>query len=153
VLFSSSGNISRAWLKCDVYSRVWWHALLIPALGRKKQVDLGEFKASFIYRVSFRTAKATQRNLVLKQNETKQNNEMYYEDSVKPAHLKPFKSQALKVPCTPLHICSRCAAWSSCGSPNNRLTLTLLPAYGSCFPTGLPRLASVGEDVSSSPVS
>jgi hypothetical protein len=39
---------------------------LIPALGRQRHVDLCEFKASLIYRVSSRTAKATQRNLVSK---------------------------------------------------------------------------------------
>ena len=45
---------------------------LIPALGRKRQVDLCEFKDSLVYRVSSRTARDTQRNLVLKK--TKQNN-------------------------------------------------------------------------------
>jgi hypothetical protein len=37
----------------------------------------------------------------------------------------------------PLNICSRCKAWSSCGSPNNwsrGLSLTLLPAIGSPSP-------------------
>jgi hypothetical protein len=37
----------------------WWCTPLIPALGRKKQVDLYEFKASLVYRVSSRTARAT----------------------------------------------------------------------------------------------
>ena len=40
---------------------------LIPALGRQMQVDLCEFEASLIYRVSSRTARAaTQTNAVLK---------------------------------------------------------------------------------------
>ena len=38
---------------------------LIPALGRQRQVDLCEFKASLVYRVVSRTARATQRNPVL----------------------------------------------------------------------------------------
>jgi hypothetical protein len=47
---------------------------LIPALGRQRQTD-SEFEASLVYRVSSRTARATQRNPVpKKQNKTKQNN-------------------------------------------------------------------------------
>jgi hypothetical protein len=38
--------------------------LLIAALVRQRQVDLGEFKASLVYRVSSRTAKVTQKNPV-----------------------------------------------------------------------------------------
>jgi hypothetical protein len=34
---------------------------------------ISEFKASLVYKVCFRTARATQRNPVSKQNETKQN--------------------------------------------------------------------------------
>jgi hypothetical protein len=37
-----------------------------PALRRKWQADLYEFKASLVYRTSSRTARATQRNPVLK---------------------------------------------------------------------------------------
>jgi hypothetical protein len=36
---------------------------LIPALGRQR---ISEFKASLVYRVSSRTARATQRNLAWK---------------------------------------------------------------------------------------
>ena len=39
---------------------------LIPALRRQRQVDLCEFEASLVYRVSSRTARATQRNPVKK---------------------------------------------------------------------------------------
>jgi hypothetical protein len=39
---------------------------LIPALGWQRQADLCEFKASLVYRVSSRTARATQRNPVSK---------------------------------------------------------------------------------------
>ena len=38
---------------------------LIPALGKQRQAD-PEFEASLVYRVSSRTARATQRNPVLK---------------------------------------------------------------------------------------
>ena len=45
---------------------------LIPALGRQRQADLHEFKASLDYRVSSRTSRATQRNSVTnKQTKTK----------------------------------------------------------------------------------
>jgi hypothetical protein len=37
---------------------------LIPALGRQRQADLSEFKASLLYIVSSRTAGATQRGIV-----------------------------------------------------------------------------------------
>jgi hypothetical protein len=39
---------------------------LIPALRRLKQVDLCEFKASLVYRVSSMRARDTQRNPVFK---------------------------------------------------------------------------------------
>jgi hypothetical protein len=42
---------------------------LIPALGRQRQ-RISEFKASLVYRVSPRTAKATQRNPILKNQKT-----------------------------------------------------------------------------------
>lgn len=35
-----------------------------PGLGRQRQADLKEFEGRLLYRVSFRTARATQRNLV-----------------------------------------------------------------------------------------
>jgi hypothetical protein len=43
----------------------WWCTLLIPAHGRQKQW-ISEFKASLVYRVSSRTARATQRKPVSK---------------------------------------------------------------------------------------
>jgi hypothetical protein len=41
----------------------WWRTPLIPALGRKRQV-ISEFEVSLVYKVSSRTARATQRNPV-----------------------------------------------------------------------------------------
>lgn len=62
------------------------HALR-PTLRRQKQVDLCEFQASLIYRVSSKTAKATQRNSV--SNQTKQTNKH------KPGNLKSNKENSL----------------------------------------------------------
>ena len=46
---------------------------LIPALARQRQVDLWEFEASLVYKVSSRTARAVkQRNPVLKNKKQKQ---------------------------------------------------------------------------------
>ena len=39
---------------------------MIPALERQRQVDLCEFKATLVYRVSSKTARVTQRNPVSK---------------------------------------------------------------------------------------
>jgi hypothetical protein len=46
--------------------RAWWHTPLIPALGR-----ISELEASLAYKVSSRTARAIQRNPVLKNQKTK----------------------------------------------------------------------------------
>ena len=49
--------------------QVWWHAPLIPALGRQRQrqVDICEFEVSLVYKASSRT----QRNLVSKNQKAK----------------------------------------------------------------------------------
>jgi len=39
----------------------WWHMSLIPTLGRQRQANLCEIRASLVYRANSRTAKATQR--------------------------------------------------------------------------------------------
>ena len=44
---------------------------MIPALGRQRQVDLYEFEASLVYRVSSGTARDTHRNPVSKQTNKK----------------------------------------------------------------------------------
>ena len=64
-LMPSSGlHICTCSHKCTNTHRGWavWRTPLIPALWRQRQVDLCEFEASLIYRVSSRTAKVTQRN-------------------------------------------------------------------------------------------
>jgi hypothetical protein len=50
---------------------VWWRISLILALRRQRQVDLWEFETCLVYRLSSRTARATQRNPVSK-NKTEQ---------------------------------------------------------------------------------
>jgi hypothetical protein len=44
---------------------------LIPALRKQRQVDLCEFKASLVYRASFRTARATQKKPCLEKPKIK----------------------------------------------------------------------------------
>jgi hypothetical protein len=48
--------------------RVWWCMPLIPALSRR----ISEFEASLVYKVSYRTARAIQRNPVSKNQPTNQ---------------------------------------------------------------------------------
>jgi hypothetical protein len=52
-------------LKNKHSSRAWWHTPLIPAFWRQRQA-ISEFEASLVYKVSSRTARATQRNPVSK---------------------------------------------------------------------------------------
>jgi hypothetical protein len=48
----------------------WWHTPLMPAVGGRGR-QISEFEASLVYRVSSRTARATQRNPVLKKEKKK----------------------------------------------------------------------------------
>ena len=41
-------------IKENSKARVWWYRPLIPALGRQRQMDLCEFKASLVYKVEDR---------------------------------------------------------------------------------------------------
>ena len=61
----------------------WWHTLLMPALGRQRWVDLCELKTSLVYRSSFRTARATQRNPVLKYKPASQQANKQIENDLK----------------------------------------------------------------------
>jgi hypothetical protein len=53
------------------------HKPLIPAPERQRQEDLFKFKASLLHRVSSRTARAIQRNPVLK-NQNNNNKKLLY---------------------------------------------------------------------------
>jgi hypothetical protein len=79
LIFLSSPCLSllNAGVRKGSTSQVWWHTPLIPALGRQSQADLwiSEFKANLVYRVSSRTSKATQRNLVSKKPKKKRERE------------------------------------------------------------------------------
>ena len=44
----------------------WWHRPLIPEFQKQRQMDLYEFEASLVSRVSSRMARVTQRNYVSK---------------------------------------------------------------------------------------
>ena len=57
-------------IQINTFNLVVWHMALTLAIKRQRQENQ-EFKASLVYRVSSRTARATQRNPVLK-NKTKQ---------------------------------------------------------------------------------
>ena len=56
-----------------------WRTPLIPAFGRQRQVDLCEFEASLVYRVSSRTDRVTQRNSVLKNKQAKKKKNYHFE--------------------------------------------------------------------------
>jgi hypothetical protein len=56
-----------------VLAGLWWLKPLIPAFGRQSQVDLCEFEANLVCRVSSRTARATQKPC-LEKNKRKQSN-------------------------------------------------------------------------------
>jgi hypothetical protein len=57
-------------LKQKIGSWAWWRMPLIPALGGRGR-RISEFQASLVYKVSFRTARATQRNPVSKKQTNK----------------------------------------------------------------------------------
>jgi hypothetical protein len=50
--------------------QVWWGTPLVPPLRRQRLEDLCEFEASLVYRVNFRTARATQRIPISKRKTT-----------------------------------------------------------------------------------
>lgn len=66
---------------------------LIPGLGRQRQADLYEFEATLIYLASFRTAKALQRDPVLK---SKNNNNNKKNQNKTEKENNPHKPQKIK---------------------------------------------------------
>jgi hypothetical protein len=66
-------------------------APLIPALWRQRQVNrwISEFEASLVYKVSSRTAGATQRNPVSKETKNKQTKKKTQKKKKKNKHLSP----------------------------------------------------------------
>jgi hypothetical protein len=64
---------SKAAHKAQGLARQWWRTPLILALGRQRQTDLFEFKASLVYTVSSRTARAIPGKPSLKKTKTKPN--------------------------------------------------------------------------------
>lgn len=71
---------------------------LVLALGRERQVDLCEFKASLAYRSSSRTA----REILLKQNKTKQktNNKIKQNKKLQKAKNKKYPQKQTSKPKT-----------------------------------------------------
>jgi hypothetical protein len=57
-------------LKAFLGSQAWWHTPLIPHSGGRGRW-ISEFEASLLYKVSSRTARATQRNPVSKNKNKK----------------------------------------------------------------------------------
>ena len=55
-------------------ARRWWHMPVMPALWEAEAGGISEFEASLFYRVSFRTARAIQRNPVSKKPNPKNPN-------------------------------------------------------------------------------
>jgi hypothetical protein len=70
---SASGRWEPIYLKIPLY-----HQAVVTGLGRQRQVDLGDFKASLIYRASSKIARDIQRNPVLKNKVTNNNNKSSY---------------------------------------------------------------------------
>jgi hypothetical protein len=78
----------------------------IPVLGRQKLVDLCEFEASLVYRVSSRTASAvTQRNPASKKQKLKTKRKIKRFVLTMPTSRSPLDIHA-EMSSQPLHICN-----------------------------------------------
>jgi hypothetical protein len=62
-------DMKKSSFKFPKHAGRWWQAPLIPTRRRLRLADLCKIKASLVYRVSSRTARATQRNPALKKRE------------------------------------------------------------------------------------
>lgn len=60
-------------LKNVIYAGQWRHMSLIPAVERKRQLDLCEYETSLVYRVSSRPARAVAQRRPILQNLEKKN--------------------------------------------------------------------------------
>lgn len=72
----------------------WWYRSLVSALRRQSQADLCDFKASLVYRASFRTTTATERTLLQKVEEV-------VEEKKEGKENKGRKDLLYSVPCGP----------------------------------------------------
>jgi hypothetical protein len=80
------GESCRRTVKRIIGAGQWWHTPLIKALGGRGR-QISEFEASVVYRVSSRTARATQRNPVSKSKQTNKNkNKHKVQDTAKTPH-------------------------------------------------------------------
>jgi hypothetical protein len=64
-------DMKKSSFKFPKHAGRWWQAPLIPTRRRLRLADLCKIKASLVYRVSSRTARATQRNPVSKNQKKK----------------------------------------------------------------------------------
>jgi hypothetical protein len=78
-------------------ARQWCYTPLILALGRQRRW-ISEFKASLVYRVNSRTARATQRKPVSETNK-KQNKNKKKKERKKKSQKKQSKTKTQKVDC------------------------------------------------------
>ena len=84
------------------FYKAWWLLIpFVPALERQRQVNLCEFEASLVYRVSSRTARDTQRNPVPKTNQQPTNQPKTKQNKTKTPKIM-FYPQAQKTHWSPI---------------------------------------------------